>query len=363
MSFPVLDILAFLVILGVMVLAHELGHFISAKRAGIRVEEFGFGYPPRLFGIRRGETIYSLNLVPIGGFVKMLGEEDPTHERSFAHASKLWRTTVLLAGPGMNLLLAVLLFAASFMVGWPTPIASEVVIAGVQPGSPAESAGLRPGDVVTAIDGQPLATMQDIRAAARASAGRDLVLTLQREGNPLPVTVQPRGDAGPNYGTIGVSLGQRPTKMARVSYPPHVALVKGAQQTAEVVALTFYVPVLAIRGQVPAEAARPVGPVGIFDVVAQATSQTVLRSWWFPLLSTTALLSTGLGIANLLPIPGLDGGRLLFVALEAIRHKRVSPEREGLIHLVGIAFLLSLVLIISYFDVLAPIGAIDWGPQ
>ena len=363
MNFPALDIAVFLVILGVMVIAHELGHFIMAKRAGVRVEEFGFGYPPRVFGFRRGETIYSLNLIPIGGFVKMLGEEDPTHERSFARASKLWRATVLLAGPGMNLLLAVLLFAASFMAGWPTPLANEVVIAGVQPGSPAESAGLRPSDIVTEIAGQPFSSMQDIRTAARANVGRELILTVRRDGASLPVKVQPRGEPGPNLGTIGVSLGQRPTQIVRKAYPPHVALFKGAQQTAEVVALTLYVPVLAIRGQVPAEAARPVGPIGIFDVVAQATSQTVLRSWWFPLLSTTALLSTGLGIANLLPIPGLDGGRLLFVALEAVRRKRVSPEREGLIHLVGIAFLLSLVLIISYFDVLAPVGAIDWGPQ
>src|SRR3990172_1796454 len=127
MSTTILDIISFIAILGVMVLFHELGHFIMAKRAGVRVEEFGFGYPPRVFGFRRGETIYSLNLIPIGGFVKMLGEEDPTHERSFARASKLWRATVLLSGPGMNLLLAVLLFAASFMAGWPTPLANEVV--------------------------------------------------------------------------------------------------------------------------------------------------------------------------------------------------------------------------------------------
>jgi regulator of sigma E protease len=159
-----------------------------------------------------------------------------------------------------------------------------------------------------------------------------------------------------------VVLDPRVTRVENVSYPPQVALVKGAQQVGQVVGLTFYVPLLALRGQVPAEVARPVGPVGIYDVVSQATEVSVERGWWFPLLSTAALISAGLGIANLLPIPGLDGGRLLFVVIEAVRRKRVSPEREGMIHFVGIAFLLSMVLLISYFDVLAPIGRIDWGP-
>lgn len=362
MNISMLDILAFVVILGVMVIAHELGHYIMAKRAGVKVEEFGFGYPPRLFGIRRGETLYSVNLVPLGGFVKMLGEEDPAHERSFASARKSWRAIVLVAGPAMNLFLAVLLFAASFMAGWPTPLESEVVVSGVQPGSPAEAGGLRTGDQLVSMSGLTVTGMQDVKSAVSTSAGSAIQLVVRRDGAEVALSVRPGVGTAGNL-AIGVSLSQRATKIARKSYPPAEAIVKGARQTAEMVALTFYVPVLALRGQIPAEAARPVGPVGIFDVVSQAASETVSRNWWFPLLSTTALLSVGLGVANLLPIPGLDGGRLLFVLLEAVRRKRVSPERETMIHLVGIAFLLSMVVVISYFDLLAPIGTIDWGPQ
>ncbi|MBI2941673.1 MAG: site-2 protease family protein [Chloroflexi bacterium] len=352
--------ITFIVLLGLLVFFHELGHFVLAKRAGIRVEEFGFGFPPRLVGIRRGETIYSINAIPLGGFVRMLGEEDPAEPRSFARASRWWRVVILFAGSGMNLLLATLLFAGAYTSGWPTVTRSEVEIARVVSGSPAESGGLRAGDRIVSFAGQPIERAEQLRRVTQANLGREVPVVIQRGDTQLTLTVRPRTTWPADEAPLGVSILDRPVKIEPVSSGPITALVNGAQRTVEIVVLTFYAPVLVLRGVLPAELVRPVGPVGIYAITSAAATETVATGWWFPILNVAASLSAGLGIANLLPIPGLDGGRLLFVALEAIRGRRVSPEREGLVHMMGLAFLLSLVLAITWLDVRYPID-LDFG--
>lgn len=344
-----------------MVFVHELGHFVLAKRAGIKVEEFGFGYPPRLFGIKRGETTYSVNIIPLGGFTKMLGEEDPTDARSFARATKLWRTAILAAGSLMNIFLAVILFSGAFMAGWPTPVASEVRISQVLAGSPADLAGFKTGDTILEINGQPVTTSSWLRPATEANKGQEITVLVRRDGVELPLSVTPRTQWPANEGPLGIAAMNYPTKVEPVSWPLLESLRLGLTHTIEVIVFTLYLPVLLIKGALPLELARPVGPIGIYQITSQAAIETVSSGWLFPLLNVAGLLSASLGIANLLPIPGLDGGRLIFVFLEAIRRKRISPEREGLIHFVGLAVLLSFVVVVSYFDILSPVPEIDWG--
>jgi regulator of sigma E protease len=350
------SVLAFAILLGFMVLVHELGHFTVAKLAGIRVEEFGIGFPPRLFAFRRGETEYSLNALPLGGFVRMLGEEDPKQPRSFARAKKRWRVAILLAGSTMNMIAAALFFAVAYMAGWPTVTATEVEIFRVVPGSPAEQAGIQRGDVVLSLAGQPVARTTDLRQITDASLGQTVPLEVRRNGSTVTLQVTPRAQWPEGEGPIGVGILDGPAKVEPVSYGPIEAVGRGVRELGRSILLTLSIPMLAIQGIVPLELLRPVGPVGLYQATSQATAETTRSGWWFPILYMAATLGAGLGVANLLPIPGLDGGRLVFIVLETLRGRRVSPEREGLIHLVGMALLLSLVVVITYFDILFPVN-------
>lgn len=354
-----LQAIAFILLLGVMIFVHELGHFFTAKKAGIKVEEFGFGYPPRVFAVRRGETEYSLNLIPLGGFVKLLGEEDPSEPRSFARAPKRWRVLVLIAGSAMNILLAILLFAGSYLTGSPVPDFSKIRIDGVAPNSPAAQAGFQPNDLVVSVNGRPVENPTTLQEETRATAQADQTMSvvLNRSGQNVTVEAKPRSNPPPGEGALGIRLGY-PTKE---SVGPVEALWLGTRETFGVITATFVVPFLALRGDVPAEVARPTGPWGIAGIVGQATEASVQSGWVFPLFRIGGLLGAALGIANLLPIPGLDGGRLVFILIEAIRGRRVSPEREGLVHLVGLGVLISLVVLITYYDIVTPLPRIDWG--
>lgn len=359
----IVSVVSFILVLGVLVFIHEAGHFTMAKLAGIKVEEFGFGFPPRLFAVRRGETEYSINLIPLGGFVRMLGEEDPSEPRSFARASKRWRTGILVAGPGMNILMAALLFAGGYMAGWPTATEVQVEVTSVVPASPAEQAGVRVGDAIVSLGGTPIADTSELRSVTQQHLGKETTLVVRRDGAEHSLTITPSAEWNPERGALGVTIINQALTVEPVSYPVDQAIRQGLQRTGDVIGFTLGVPAMLLQGLIPAEAARPVGPVGIFQFTSQAAVETVSSGWWFPILYVMAILSVGLGVANILPIPGLDGGRLLFVIIEAIRGKRISPEREGLIHLVGVAALLALVLVISFYDVTSPIPTLDWGAR
>lgn len=361
MDQTVASVAFFSALLWVMVFVHELGHFVTAKLAGIKVEEFGVGFPPRLWAVRRGETEYSINLLPLGGFVRLLGEEDPTEPRSFARAPKLARTVVLVAGSTMNIVMAVLLFAGAFMAGYPAVVRSDVTIEGTAPGSPAAQAGLRAGDVIRAVNGLPVATSDDLVRLTRQNVGQPVTLAVERGAQTVTVQVVPRADPPPGEGALGIQIANRHAVVEPRSLPPGEALARGASQAVQMAVFTLYVPVLVLQNVLPAEVARPVGPIGIYQVASQAVEETMQSGWWFPPLWTGGVLGVGLAVANLLPIPGLDGGRLLFVLIEAIRGRRIDPRREGLVHLVGMVMLLTLVLFISYRDLVAPLGQIDWG--
>ena len=350
--------LAIIPILSLLMLVHELGHFLTARRAGIVVQEFGFGLPPRIFGIERNGVIYSLNWIPFGAFVKMLGEEDPSSPGSFASKSKLTRAIVLAAGSGMNFLTAGIVFGLAFMAGWATPVGNEVAIQQVAPGSPADAAGLRIGDVVVDMNGQPITRVTEFQQIARESGGRPIQIGLRRDEQPLSLTVTPRENPPEGQGAVGVAIGP---PVRAVQYNPLEAMAYGFWRAIQVIGLTLMMPVLALQGIISPDMLRPIGLPGMAQVTSQAVGYAADTGAWFPILSVTGTFSAGLAVANMLPLPALDGGRLFFVIIEAIRGRRVSPERESLVHFVGIVVLIGLMILISVNDIRNPLPAIDWG--
>lgn len=350
--------LAIIPILGFLIIAHELGHFIAARVSGVVVEEFAVGFPPRLGSVVQGGIRYSLNLIPFGAYVRLLGEEDPSAPGSFAGKSKSARALILGAGSGMNLIVAMLAFALAYGTGWPDPSAVVVRIAEVLPESPGHAGGLRGGDVVRAMDGAVIQGPAELRGYVQGKLGQPVRVTVEREQGTRELTVVPRTEWPEGQGPLGIRLQARALP---VPHDPVSSLIFGARQTLQVVGLTVIAPALAIRGELPLEVVRPIGIPGMTQLAAEATTAVVESGWLFPVLVLAGVFSAGLAAANMLPFPALDGGRLLFVAIEAIRGRRVAPEREGLIHAAGLMLLLSLMILISFYDVVQPLPAIDWG--
>ena len=360
-----LTVISVVVVLSLLVFVHELGHFIMAKRAGVKVEEFGFGYPlPNglltITLFKRGETVYTLNPIPFGGFTRMSGEEDPNAERSLASKSKLARIGVLSAGSVMNVLLGIVFFSLCFMLGWPEPVEfNNAIIERVISGSAVEQAGLKVGDIVIWADGEYIDNPDELVAYTRQKLNQEMVLVVKRGGKIVQVRVTPSLDSD-GVSRIGVAIIPGVTKIGLKIYPFGEAVLRGLEQTTGVIAFTFYIPVLLFRGLLSIEMARPIGPVGIAQVASQAVQQSVETGWWFPILNLMALLSIGLAVANLLPLPAFDGGRIFFVIVEAIRGKRIDPEKEGAVHLIGLALLVTLLIFITYQDITTPVHTMDW---
>jgi regulator of sigma E protease len=333
-------LLTFLVVLSLLVFAHELGHFVTAKRAGIKVQEFGLGLPPRLFGIRYGETLYSLNLLPLGGFVKMLGENAaPDDPRTFSSKSKRVRATVLIAGSAMNLLLAPLLFSAAFMVG--EPVADRVIVKAVEFASPAAVGGMQAGDVVVSVGDQPIVEVGTLRSAVKAASGNEVEIVVRRNNQMVPLRLAARQGAQEDQGPIGIQLQQ---EFRTRRYSPSDAIPLSVRRTGELLIALLDGLRQMIIGAAPAELTGPVGIAATTGRAAQAGPQYLLYFAGF--------LSLNLALFNMLPFPGLDGARFAFVLLEGIRRgRRLSPRLEGTIHLTGIFMLMSLMLYVSVHDV------------
>jgi regulator of sigma E protease len=355
-----LHYLAIIPILGILMVAHELGHFITARLTGIVVEEFAIGFPPRILTIVRNGIRYSLNLLPLGAYVKMLGEEDPTDPGSFAAQSKKVRILVLAAGSTMNLLVAILAFSLAFAFGAPDGSKVEIRIREVMAGSPAEASGLRAGDYIREIDGQAFSTVPSFQEAVRSRQGQPSTLRIDRDGQPTTINITPRFVTQENPGALGVTLD--PIAVPSL-HGPVESLQFGVKRTFDVVGLTFSVPALLIRGDIAPADARPTALPGMTQVAADATAHAVSTGWLYPIFMVAGFFSAGLAVANMLPIPALDGGRIVFVVIEAVRGRRISPEREGLIHLVGMAALLALMVVISVNDLTSPLPSIPWGPR
>lgn len=359
-------ILIFVGVLSLLVFVHEFGHFITAKRAGVRVEEFGFGFPPRLFGIKRGGTIYSINWIPLGGFVKIKGEagEDKNDPDSFA-GKRLWvRSAIIGAGVFMNFILAAVLLSVGYGVGVPQVLDDvpagvrvrdrEVQVVSVLPGSPAEKAGLEVGDTIAELNGEHPAGYLEVQDRIRGLVGTPVRLVVSREGKGMELVATPEVLAATGKPGIGVGL----IETGIVSYPWYLSPVKGVETTvffAKEVFVSFgnLIRNLIFERQADIDISGPVG-------IAVLTGQ-VARLGFIYLLQFTALLSVNLAIINIFPFPALDGGRILFLLIEKVRGRPIAAKVEGIIHQIGFALLLALVAVVTYRDLLRFGGTIGAG--
>lgn len=343
-----------------LVFVHELGHFLFAKKNGIRVDEFAIGFPPRLFSWKKGETTYAINLLPLGGYVKIFGENPddesingPDRERSFVHKGKLVQASVLVAGILFNILFAWVLFVGSYMVGVANvsedeSLNSKLLITAVLPDSPAFVAGLKGGDEIVSISQTEIAkdtlTPDDVRSRINASSGAPVELTIKRAKDIETITVTPTLKSETSEYLIGIQMAL----VSNAKLPIHKAIWEGTKTTGLVIKETAVGTVFFLWNVVTFNANfdQVAGPVGIAGLVGEAG-----RFGFGYLLSFAALISINLAILNLIPFPALDGGRLLFVAIEAITKKPIPSRVANMVNLIGFALLLLLMVVITFSDI------------
>jgi regulator of sigma E protease len=426
----IVTILIFIIILGLLVFVHELGHFIVAKRNGVRVDEFGFGFPPRLFGlqrvktqkiekigqeikeshlavesfdpdtgqetfselaatekqaiekvtiennwsffwgknqkrqegeIQRSETVYSINAIPLGGFVKIYGEEGEgsNSSRSFASRKPNEKAKILFAGVMMNFMLTVFLFSLGNFIGLPSAIDENQIdqyhnaklqITAVSPDAPASSAGLTTGDFVISlrsIDGkivQPINRPSVFQAFVDSEKGKQITVVVQRGGTNLEFSLVPRANPPAGQGPLGVELAT----VAKISLPWYRAIWQGFIDTINLIWLLLVVLFGLIKNLIVSGKAGVdiVGPVGIYTLTGQAASMGFIY-----LLQLTAILSINLAVINAFPFPALDGGRALFLMIEKIKGSPINQKTQNLIHSIGFALLILLIVAITYRDI------------
>ncbi len=353
----IITIIIFILTLLILVLIHEFGHFLMAKRFGIKVEEFGFGIPPKIFGKKIGETIYSLNALPLGGFVRLLGEDSegvPKNERDF-RAKGVWqRITVVIAGVVMNLILAWIIFYTviiyqNFRIIYPTPEPASFV-GYLQKDFPAAKEGIKIGDRVLKVNGKEVKKFEDARNFIKEGKGQPVLLTLSDlDGNNVKeITVTPQKKD--NDFLIGVGFSPIGIKQYR-TFPEK--LFSGITYSFDLTKLTFVGLGKTIHdlagGNVKAVSQSVSGPVGLAnmsnDILSQGREALPFYLWFVGVISLT------LAIFNVLPIPALDGGRLLFLIIEAVTKKKVKEDVERWVHQIGFAILLTLALLVTYSDI------------
>lgn len=351
-------IIIFIVILGLLVFVHELGHFIMAKRAGMKVDEFGFGFPPRVFGIKKGDTLYSINLIPLGGFVKIVGEDgsEASNPGSFANKTYFQRFAVLVAGVSMNVILAWVLISIGTGIGLPTVISegeqlpksaiiksSTVGFLEVADESPASNAGLRPGDAIIAVNGELIDSITEAQELTKQNAGKETKYSIRRGSENFDVTITPRENPPTGQGALGVALGE----IARVAYPWYEAPWHGLVSTVNLIWFTLaaFGGLIAAAFQGANVGAALSGPVGI-----AVLTRDVAQLGFIYLLQFTAVLSVNLAIINIIPFPALDGGRILFLAVEKIRGKKMNEKAEVFANTIGFLLLLVLMLGVTIHD-------------
>ncbi len=438
-------------VLGPIILIHELGHFISAKLAGVRVEEFGFGFPPRLLGLWRGKgyldigrtrvaiprhievgrlgrlrvpphllvgasvdaltqrqedgthvlrqvrvldsetedvtpkheqvdqgvrirgevtgiergTLYSLNWLPMGAFVKMTGEEDPTDPRSLAAQPKRWRLTVIGAGIVLNILAAFLLMVSVYLSGIPEKWMVEVGV--VIPETAAEEAGLQPGDIILAVGGERIEEgSAQLQRIIQAVPEQTVDLTISRGKETLILDATPRArhcEENEEYctegsGFLGIQMAPWPDRTSLRHYSIGEAAQASLDEFGLIAQMLAQLPGQLAQGEVTAEEVRPTSVVGASQILTFFLQQSIKWKVAFPVLHAASLISLAVGITNLLPLPGLDGGRMLFILIEAVRGRRIAPEREAAIHSVGMLIMIFLMALVMLYDVFSPI--ISW---
>jgi regulator of sigma E protease len=346
MSPLLVAVLIVLIFTGIVVV-HEGGHFLTAKLSGIKVEQFSVGFGPLLIGRQFGETQYAIRAIPLGGFVKLAGMDGSMEAgpRSF-NAHPLWqRFSVIVAGPVFNLALTTLIFFGVFVFVGTSDVQTPVHVSSVDAGTPASAAGLRSGDVIRMVDGRPIVKFDDLPNALNASKGNPVTVTVDRNGAPLTLTVAPRLDPASGNYILGFHPAFVTQKMGALEAAP-----LSVQRTGESIVGTF-------SGLYQLATDKSLGgffgprglegPVGIVKTTARAA-----QGGGISLIGIVAFLSLSLGLLNILPFPALDGGRAAFLVLELIRGRPVDPQREQVVHYVGLALLFGLIALVTYNDVL-----------
>lgn len=448
----ILRLVGFFAILGFLIFVHELGHYLAARLAGVKVEEFGMGYPPRLAKLFRFQgTDFTLNWIPYGGFARLKGTDDGSRDPdAFDAASPLNRAFILLAGVGMNLLVAIVCFAVTYRAGVPVsaglpelleigrgsvaetlsleegdivlavdgtaasvpmltewvgvdglrgatvgpmeatgqvtvmsdgalrqlPLTGDIglkdlldgsryrpvlstVITAVEEASPAQGSGLEAGDRIYSLAAEPVSLFgNSLIERTQAHAGREVSIEVLRGGTEwVSARITPRADPPAGQGPLGITV----STTSRIGYVKSVrAALLGLTDTLGYVWATLRLPAEMIRDRESDVSGSLVGPVGIASMVGDAIEATTRTGLWLPVLRLTGALSAALAVVNLLPLPALDGGRLLFVAIEVVRRRPVHPDRARVVHFVGMALLLVLMVALTVQDVTDPQQPIDW---
>ncbi len=335
-----MDILTFILGIAALIFIHELGHFLAARLLNVEVEEFGIGFPPRMVKLFEYKgTVYSLNWLPLGGFVRPKGENDPTIPGGLAAASPWVRLGVLTAGPFMNLVAGVILGIFLFY-SLGEPIADQVLISYVANDSPAAAAGIQPGDMILEAAGEKVTSSARLQEIIAAHLGQEVNLLVKRGEQTVSLSLTPRQNPPEGQGPMGVGL-DNPTQP--ISFG--TAISRGTYAAYENARGILVLPVRMLRGEVSAQEGRLVGYKGMFDIYQRIQS----RLWFF------MAISISLGIMNLLPIPALDGGRILLTLPEILFRRRVPAQYENIIHMVGFAVLILLLIYINVQDFINPI--------
>ncbi|MFY9217553.1 MAG: RIP metalloprotease RseP [Tepidanaerobacteraceae bacterium] len=324
-------ILSSILVFGMLIFFHELGHFIVAKLSDIKVNEFSLGLGPQLISMKLKETHYSIRLLPFGGYVKMEGEDTDTSDpRAFNNKSALVRLGVILAGPLMNFILAILLLG---IIGFYSGVPTRQVT--VTPGEPAEISGIQDNDIIHAIDGRKVGHWEEIVEIISGRHNEKISVTVIRDGKYIDYDVTTTVEPKTQRGIIGIkSVMQKHSVLESIKY--------GYKKTVLILKLILVGIYQVLTGKVKADV---VGPVGLAHIVGEAAKIGV-----YQVLYIAAVISANLGLFNLFPIPALDGGRGIFLVFELLRGKPVAPEKEGLIHFIGFALLMFLMILILFKD-------------
>ncbi len=367
-----ITILVFIVMLSVLVLIHELGHYLVARKFGIKVEEFGFGFPPRVWGKKIGETLYSINLLPIGGFVKLYGEDEAGGgkiqiknqksnikdiDRAFFARPIYQRILVVVAGVTMNFLLAITIITYLFTTEGIPAQGNRITVSEVVKGSPAESAGIRKGDLVVKIGNTQIKDTQALISETKKHLGEKIQISVMRGSELKIIEVMPRKNYPKDQGPMGVAISQN---VIFKKYPFPQSLFYGTKQAINdsgqiVIGFKTVVVEIFTRLTVPQGVAGPIG-------MAQLTGEFV-RVGPTAVLGLVYMLSLSLAVLNILPIPALDGGRFFFIMVEAVTRRKINPRYEAYAHIVGLVLLLSFLALVSYKDILRIISGQSILPQ
>lgn len=356
-----LTFLIFFIILSILILSHEFGHFLAAKKTNTKVEEFGFGFPPKIIWKKIGETVYSFNLFPIGGFVKILGEngkeddgEINDRKRNFYFKPAWVKALILVSGVLFNLLAAWTLISVSLFLGSLKEIddsaevyGAKVVIVDVQKGSPADSIGIKAGDILNSLILEnktfEINRIKDVQNLVNENKAKEIEIVFERDGEIFTKKTKLR-EIEAEQGSLGVAMA----RAAIIKEPAHKAVIKGLRDTISLTAAVFYAIIYFIAGLFKGVGFEQVaGPIGIYNIIGKASQLGVSY-----LTQIAAILSINLAIINILPFPALDGGRLLFVIIEKIKGSPLNEKAVNTANFIGFAALIILMALVTYKDIL-----------